>query len=344
MALPLDLGLGGRVTDIVEVDPHDDRTLRAFWEAEQAAIRADRAHPVIRTWDALRNGVQNPSPYHQRVLLAAVADGEVVGGADLGMPLQDNPHLGELEINVRPGWRRRGVGTALHDEASARLRAADRTTVLGEAYEPADGQPTASVAFAESLGFTSEHVEEHLVLPLPVPAAQVERLRASLPDLVGYELVTWGDHCPEEHLAAYCSMMTQMDADVPTGELDLEPVVFDEARVRTSEERLARSHEQLHVAARRLDDGVFGGFSIVLLPKGEELALQFDTLVMPEHRGHRLGLLMKLDTLARVQDGHPERTAFHTWTAQSNAAMQATNKRFGYAVIERMHDMQRVDR
>ena len=148
-----------------------------------------------------------------------------------------------------------GAASARHSttSASARLRAADRTTVLGEAYEPVDGEPTASVAFAESLGFTSEHVEEHLVLPLPVPAAQVERLRASLPDLVGYELVTWGDHCPEEHLAAYCSMMTQMDADVPTGELDLEPVVFDEARVRTSEERLARSHEQLHVAARRLD-------------------------------------------------------------------------------------------
>ena len=328
---------------ITEIDPQDEATLRAFWEAEQDAIRADRAHPVIRTWDALRATVQHPSPYHGRSLLAAVVDGTVVGGADLGMPLQDNPHLGEIEVNVRPEWRRRGIGTALHAAAADRFRAAGRTTVLGEAYEPVDGEPTAAVPFAESLGYTSEHAEDHLVLPLPVPLEQLARLRESLPDLDGYQLVTWGDRCPDEHVAAYCAMRTQMEADVPIGELDLELVVFDEDRVRTSESRLARSHHQLHVAARRVVDGVFGGFSMALLPHAEDQALQYDTLVMPEHRGHRLGLLMKLANLDRVHADHPDRTVFHTWTARDNTAMQATNKRFGYTLIERMHDMQRKD-
>ena len=328
--------------DIIEVDPRDDVSLRAFWETEQAAIRADRSHPVIRSWDALRQTVQSPSPYHRRTLLAAVEDGVVVGGADLGMPLQDNPHLGEVEVNVRPEWRRRRIGTALHAAAQERLRSAGRTTVIGEANEPVSGG-SAAVSFAESLGYASEHVEHHLVLPLPVPDEQVERLRASLPDLDGYELVTWGDRCSDEHLAAYCRMRTQMEADVPTGELDLEVVEFDEERVRTSESRLAVAHHQLHVAARRIADGVVGGFSMVLLPKGEDQALQFDTLVMPEHRGHRLGLLMKLDTLDRVHADHPDRTVFHTWTAADNTAMQATNKRFGYTLVERMHDMQLKD-
>ena len=128
----------------------------------------------------------------------------------------------------------------------------------------------------------------------------MQALRASLPDLGDYELVEWGDHCPDEHLDAYCAMRTQMDADVPVDDLDIEPTVFDADRVRTSEERLARSFVQLHVAARRRADGVFGGFSIVVLPKGEPLAWQLDTLVMPEHRGHKLGLLMKLSTLDRI--------------------------------------------
>jgi GNAT superfamily N-acetyltransferase len=335
------VGLAEPVATIIEVDPHDETVLRAFWEAEQAAVRADRAHPVIRTWDALRATVQDPSPYHRRLLLAALEDDSVVGGADVGMSLQDNRHTGDLEINVRPQWRRRGIGTALHAAASERLEACGRSTVMGEAYEPVEGEPTGAVPFARSLGFTSEHVEDHLVLPLPVAGEQVRTLTESLPDLEEYELVTWGDRCPDEHIAAYCQMHTQMETDISTGELDLEPVTFDEARVRTSETRLARSYRQLHVAARRVEDGVFGGFSIVLLPHGETVALQMDTLVMPEHRGRRLGLLMKLATLDAVRAGHPERTALHTWTARSNAAMQATNQRFGYVALEQMHEMQR---
>jgi hypothetical protein len=77
------------VPDIVVVDPSDEALLRGFWEAEQAAIRADRAYPVMRTWDALRQTVQTPSPYQERLLMAALADGVVIGGVDTSMPLQD---------------------------------------------------------------------------------------------------------------------------------------------------------------------------------------------------------------------------------------------------------------
>ncbi len=326
---------------IIEVDPQDDAMLRDFWECEQAAILADREHPVTRTWEALGNSVRDPSPYHRLTLLAAVEDGRVVGAADVGMPLQDNPHLGEVEINVRPSHRRRGIGTSLYAAAEERFREAGRTTLLGEVNVPLQGASTAGMAFAESLGFVSDHVEDHFVLELPVPGEQVQALRASLPDLGDYELVEWGDRCPDEHLDAYCVMRTQMDADIPVDDLDIEPTVFDADRVRTSEQRLARSHVQLNVAARRRSDGVFGGFSIVVLPKGEALAWQLDTLVMPEHRGHKLGLLMKLSTLDRIHAEHPGRTVIHTWSALSNAPMQATNRRFGYRPVERMHDMQR---
>ena len=101
LALGHRVGLAGGVPTIIEVDPHDEPTLRAFWEAEQAAVRADRDRPVVRTWDSLRVTVQDPSPYYRRRLLAAVEGDSVVGGADLTMSLQDNPHLGGLEINVR---------------------------------------------------------------------------------------------------------------------------------------------------------------------------------------------------------------------------------------------------
>ena len=152
----------------------------------------------------------------------------------------------------------------------------------------------------------------------------------------------WGDHCPDEHLAAYCAMRTQMDADVPIDDLDIEPTVFDEDRVRTSEERLARSYDQLHVAARRRSDGVFGGFSIVLLPKGEPHALQFDTLVMPEHRGHRLGLA---DEAVDPRPGagrasRPHRLPHLVGACPTRRCRRPTGAS-ATAAVERMHDMQR---
>ena len=62
---------------------------------------------------------------------------------------------------------------------------------------------------------------------------------------------------------------------------------------------------------------------------------------MPEHRGHRLGTLLKCATLEIAQHAHPERVAIHTDTAIDNHAMQATNRDFGYVPVERLHEMQR---
>ena len=65
--------------------------------------------------------------------------------------------------------------------------------------------------------------------------------------------------------------------------------------------------------------------------------------MMPEHRGHRLGTLLKCATLEIAQREHPERVAIHTDTAVDNHAMQATNRHFGYRPVERLLEMQRRD-
>ena len=105
---------------ISEVDPADEATLRAFWEAEQAALRHDREHAIPRTWDRLRDHARKPNDwYYARTLLVARDGDGVVGAADLGPRPPDNLHLADLEVNVRPERRREGIGRALYDEASA---------------------------------------------------------------------------------------------------------------------------------------------------------------------------------------------------------------------------------
>jgi GNAT superfamily N-acetyltransferase len=333
------------MTRIIEVDPQDEGILRAYFETEQAAMRADRSDAMLRTWESVRFAAQQPNPYYRRTLLVALDGERVVGTADLGCSIGDNERVADLEVTVLPDSRRQGIGRALHDEGSRRARADGRTTVCGEVHVPgavADGD-SAAYAFATALGFETVHLEHHLVLPLPVDAAHLDGLRASVTDrAAAYDVVTWGDRCPDEYAAAYCAMKTQMSNDVPVGDIDYEPIVYDEERLRSSETRTARSHHQLLAAARRAD-GTFGGYSQLYLPHGETDVIQDDTLVMPEHRGHRLGTILKLANIDVLQREHPDRAKIHTWTDPDNHAMYRTNLGFGFTVAERLHEVQRKD-
>ncbi len=225
----------------------------------------------------------------------------------------------------------------MYADATARRRAAGRTSACGELNVVEDLGP---LAFARAMGAESVHEEDHLVLDLPMDADHLRRLEARAAS--DYEIVRWHGRCPDDLIEAYASMRTQMNQDVPTGELDHEAVVMTPERIRSGEERLAKSYD-ICVAVARRADGVLGGSSLVFLPRGRDLALQDDTLVMPDHRGHRLGLALKLATYAAITTQHPERTRFHTWTDPENHAMQATNTVFGYRPVERMHEVQVKD-
>ncbi|MCW2833716.1 MAG: hypothetical protein JWN68_1669 [Nocardioides sp.] len=322
---------------IREIDLHDEAALKAWHDVEAAAMSYDRPHGVGRSFDALVNQVTVASDYYQPVLLGAVEGERIVGIAELGYSLMDNTHLADLEVTVLPDSRRRGIGRSLYADATARRRAAGRTSACGELNVVDDLGP---LAFAEAMGAESVHEEDHLLLDLPMHPDHLRRLETRAAS--DYEIVRWQGRCPDDLIDAYAAMRTQMNQDVPTGELDYEAVVMTPERIRSGEERLAKSYDVLVAAARR-SDGVLGGYSLVYLPHGRDHALQDDTLVMPEHRGHRLGLALKLATYEVIATEHPERTRFHTWTDPDNRAMQATNIAFGYRAVERMHEVQVKD-
>lgn len=320
--------------EIRQLDVLDDDAMRAFHDVEQAVARHDRPDAITRTYDAMLASWRNPSEYRRFLPLVAVVDETVVGGADLGLSLQDNTHLADLEISVLPGHRRRGIGRALHEEATRFRVAAGRTSACGEVYA-VPGVESPGLAFATALGYRSVHEEDHLVLRLPATPPAV--------DPAGYEIVTWRDRCPDEYVDAYCAMRTRMNHDVPVGELDLEPVDMTVERLRVGEERTARSYSSIVATARRRDDRLFAGYSLVYLGHGTDHAIQDDTLVMPEHRGRHLGAALKAATLGIVVSDHPERVAIHTWTDPDNHAMYRTNTAFGYRAVERMHEVELKD-
>ena len=70
-------------------------------------------------------------------------------------------------------------------------------------------------------------------------------------------------------------------------------------------------------------------------------ALQFDTSVVRAHRGHRLGLLIKIDMMRWLAETEPQVRILDTDNAASNAHMIAVNEILGYRVTGSVLEWQR---
>ncbi len=321
--------------EVAELEGADEATLRAFYDVEIAAHALERPYAVHRTFPQLCQMAAGGSEYFRRTLLVAREGGRILGTADLGRPLRDNLHLADLEVRVLPEARRRGIGGALHDEVVYRGRADGRTTFLGEAYQPNADVLSSGTAFARALGYDDVHREDHQVLDLPAGTTPQQA--------DGYEVLTWMNRAPDDLMEAYSRMRTQMLRDMPSGEVDWEPVLLDPGRLREEEQRVGAGYDHLVAVVRRTSDGELGGYSKVFLPHDLDFVVQDDTMVMGAHRGRGLGLMLKSAVLAILAADRPERRIVHTWNAVSNAPMQRINGLLGFRPVELMLEMQRKD-
>jgi hypothetical protein len=64
-------------------------------------------------------------------------------------------------------------------------------------------------------------------------------------------------------------------------------------------------------------------------------------MVMPEARGHRLGLAMKLATHRALRAAYPGCAAVATSNADVNDHMNAVNEALGYRVLEQLLEYQK---
>ena len=106
-------------------------------------------------------------------------------------------------------------------------------------------------------------------------------------------------------------------------------------RIRSTERWLAEQKQTPYVmVARHRATGEAAGLTITcthdLRPA---IAAQEDTSVLPAHRGHRLGLRMKLAMLEWLREERPEVEVIDTWNAAGNAPMIAVNDALGCTLV-----------
>ena len=110
----------------------------------------------------------------------------------------------------------------------------------------------------------------------------------------------------------------------------MEPSAWTAVRVRHSEQTLIDHGLSVYSVAARYDAiGDLAALSqIITEAEAPDSALQQVTAVLPGHRGHRLGLLVKIDMLD-LTGREPAVRHFLTGNAGANAHMIAINEQLG---------------
>lgn len=292
-----------------------------------------------------------PDPYTAHRPIGAFAGHRLVGLAEVQWELDADAGTAYVTmLGVAPELRRTGIGSALLAAAEDLAGDAGRpTTVLsgqhliagdagdGERIRAPQGDATIpathpAAAFATACGYELGQLDRVSVLDVEGRGDEFRRrlAEASAAASDRYRLVAWRDHAPEEVLASLAAAHERISIDAPAGAIAYEFEPWDADRVRDDEARsLATGRERLTVAA--LDrDGEVAGYTTLSLVPGSPAAEQWDTIVLAEHRGHRLGLRMKLANLVALADAQPPRARVYTWNADENEHMLAINVALGF--------------
>lgn len=123
-----------------------------------------------------------------------------------------------------------------------------------------------------------------------------------------------------------------MSTDAPMGGLDLQEDPYDADRMLATVRRAANAG--LHVlmtVAEHVATGRLVAFSVLEVPHADvPFGFQEDTLVVREHRGRRLGMLVKAVNLEQLAAWRPGVHRLHTWNAQENGHMLGINVALGF--------------
>lgn len=290
-----------------------------------------------------------PNSYEIRLMWVAVLDGSIVGRVGVDLPLEAGSRAAFWLIELLPEVWGRGIGTAAYrlveraaaEHGRAVLQSwAQHPDAPGERLVPPTGYGSIPLDHAARFylrhGYALEQIERCSRLDLRGPLDQVEALlaeaRAASAD---YRVVQWLLPTPPEFIDGYAWMKSRMSTDVPAAALEFDEETWDADRVALHESRYLEGGNTVQVtAAQHRATGELCGFNELVIGRDPTRAThQEDTLVLTEHRGHRLGLLVKCVGLLAWRRVAPASPRVITYNAEENRPMLDINEVIGFVPI-----------
>ncbi len=313
---------------------------------EMTRVRNDIEAAAVGNYDLAMEPEELLPEYHnayepKRMFVARVG-ARIVGRSVHELQSGDDVRSAWLHAEVLPEYRRHGIGTALYERVLAIARADGRKTLQGFTHHAnAPGErltsPTgfgsvplddAGTQFLLANGYSLAQVDRVSRLPLPTEPAVMDA-----PD--GYDLEQWVGATPEHRLGDLAVLQQRMSTDVPLGEVDYQPEEWDEERVRDLDGRRAsEGRHWMTTAVRHIGSNTLVGFTeLVCAHVPSKPVYNHNTLVLKEHRGLRLGMLIKAANLRLLDETAPGHPCIYTWNAEENRHMLDVNEKLGFVPV-----------
>jgi GNAT superfamily N-acetyltransferase len=332
---------------IRRLDPTDPEALAAWHATYHAAQVVGLDYPSPFELEEMRAQLLDDGPGETMEAFGGYVDGCPVVTGIVELPQMDNQHLAYVEVETHPGHRRLGYGSAMLEHLTDVALANGRSTLMTEAswrYEaPGDGAGEPNADFLTSNGFTFSLGDVKRALDLPVDDALLDRLeREAAPHHTAYTLRHFRGPVPDDIIDAFGALIGSLVSEAPMGELKFEPEVFDAARIRSDEKVFEASGRTKYTTVAVAGDGSVVAYTdLVLTSHGRGNVYQWGTLVRPDHRGHRLGLAVKVHNLRRFQADRPGPATLFTFNAEVNTHMIAVNEALGFRPVQRLGEFQK---
>lgn len=323
--------------DITPVTRDDAASLDRFLAVSEVFHKRHVPAFPPPTRRGLERDFEFPWPGNVTERYLATAGGETVGTAALTYYTEDNLDKVQVEISVLPEHRRRGHGKAILAFLENRARELGRTTVNSSTMWELPGIPgdlDNGPEFARALGYRDTLPEVNRVLKLADVDEAVldDMLKHAWEKAEGYRLVRWNDPTPEEFIHDIAYLDGRLLADAPMGDTGWEPMNVDAERVRKTEEVIiGRGRTSFHTGAVDEKSGRIVAWTTISSDDNCSWhGWQQITIVDPDHRGHRLGAVVKVENLRWFREQNPEVTVIDTFNAAENSYMIAINEQMGF--------------
>lgn len=294
-------------------------------------VEAERDPTIDADTEGLFRATLAGTDTFERDVLVASENGAVMGMAAVSIHhLATNADKAELEIDVHPDHRRRGIGAALVDAALDIAETNGRTSVVATSV---NSEQTS--AFWEALGAEQKLMDRQSRLWLADTDESLMRewvakraLRAR-----DYRLEHFTGMTPSHLLSAVAHLNTAMN-DAPLDDLDWEPDIWSKDDVLQLDELIiGRGRDRWTTVAFGPDDEPAALTTVSIQLEKPRFAHQGNTSVDPAHRNRGIGRWLKADMWLRLRRDKPAVAALDTDNAESNDPMLAINVAMGFAPL-----------